>query len=199
MAPPGHYKNRHRAGSARRRPMNQTATMPAVGPPSGLAYRKFRDRVVEFFLLARRAGRGVHDARHRRGAGARIAAVLRARVAPGLPDRHDVDAAVRRSALRHPAARRGHAGDDAGRARGRDPGGHDHRHLPERVRAVSPARGDQAGPRAARRGADRGLRLLRADDGHALPAEAHSRTAGLQHAFRGPRDRHHDHSRTSPR
>jgi phosphate transport system permease protein len=32
--------------------MNQTATMPAVGPPSGLTYRKIRDRVVELFLMA---------------------------------------------------------------------------------------------------------------------------------------------------
>src|SRR5687767_4575354 len=32
--------------------MNQTAIMPAVGPPSGLTYRKIRDRVVELLLMA---------------------------------------------------------------------------------------------------------------------------------------------------
>ena len=38
------------------------------------------------------------------------------------------------------------------------------------------ARDGQADPRAARRRADRRLRLLRAADGHAVPAEAHART-----------------------
>jgi len=32
--------------------MTDTATVPAIGPPAGLAYRKIRDRVVEGFLLA---------------------------------------------------------------------------------------------------------------------------------------------------
>jgi phosphate transport system permease protein len=32
--------------------MTETAIVPAIGPPAGLAYRKIRDRVVEGFLLA---------------------------------------------------------------------------------------------------------------------------------------------------
>ena len=32
--------------------MTDTATVPAIGPPAGLAFRKFRDRIVEGFLLA---------------------------------------------------------------------------------------------------------------------------------------------------
>src|SRR5687767_319225 len=32
--------------------MTETAIVPAIGPPAGLAYRKIRDRIVEGFLLA---------------------------------------------------------------------------------------------------------------------------------------------------
>ena len=74
------------------------------------------------------------------------------------------------------------------------PLGHDHRDLSERVRAASRARDRQAGARAARRRADRRVRLLRADDGDAGAAEADAGAAGLQHAVGRPRDRHHDHS-----
>src|SRR5688500_15696024 len=39
-------------GIARKQPMNEPVTTPASGPPAGLAYRKFRDRIVEAFLMA---------------------------------------------------------------------------------------------------------------------------------------------------
>jgi phosphate transport system permease protein len=58
-------------------------------------------------------------------------------VALGLPDRHAMDAAVRRRPLRHHGAAVGHPGQSVRRAGGRHPAGHHHRHLPVRVRAFS--------------------------------------------------------------
>ncbi|MCK7583500.1 MAG: hypothetical protein MZV65_53530 [Chromatiales bacterium] len=68
--------------------------------------------------------------------GLRVARLLRARLDQGLPDRHDVDAAVRRCPLRHPAAGVGHADGHRRRAAGGDPARHHHRDLPVRVRAA---------------------------------------------------------------
>ena len=55
------------------------------------------------------------------------------------------------------------------------------------------ARDRQAGAGAAQRGADGGLRLLRAAVRHALAAEAHSRACPASTCSRGHRDGHHDH------
>ena len=164
-------------GRALQEAMTEQTAVISTGTPAGLRFRKARDRVVEAFLLLAALVAVFTTIAIVIVLVVGVAAILQGRAAQGLPDRHDVDSALRRAAVRRPAARRGNAGDDAGRARCRDPGGNDHRDLPERVRAVSPPRDDQAGARAARRRADRRLRLLRADDRDAAPAEAHSRAA----------------------
>ena len=139
------------------------------------AIARRRDRVVELLLLAAGLVAVFTTVAIVVILRLRVVVFLRARVDQGLPDRHDVDAAVRRRALRHPAARFGHADRNLRRAARRHPARHDHRDLPFRIRDAPDARDRQADPGAAGRRADGRLRLFRAVDGHAGAAETDSR------------------------
>ena len=120
----------------------------------------------------RRGVVGPDHTRHRRRPDVRVVGVLPARLAARVPDRHGVDAAVRQSASYGilPLVA-GTLVDDPGRPARGDPRRHDHRDLPERVRAAQGPRDPQAGARTAQRRADRGVRLLRAAVRHAAASE----------------------------
>ena len=117
-----------------------------------------------------------HDGPDRPLAAAGDDLLLRRRADPGLPVRHQVDAAAARrpAVLRRHPDHLGHALPDRHRPAGRDPARAAVRDLPLGVRAPAGAQGDQADPRDARRRPHHRLRLLRP---HLLHAERHPRAA----------------------